>query len=245
MRFAALGLGVGMCVILWLGCGGSESGTSSSSGGTTDSGPDTSSPADSSNSDTGNITDAKWDGFIDAPEVDLTYGTCPTFDACGGDEKGSWKVSGGCLSDDLLKDAKNACPGLTTSNEVIKAKGTVDADGTNLVRHTQVKVTAKAFIPFTGQCGMLGTDCSVVAFGAKAQLGFDTVDCVSADGGGGCDCTIGDTIIDNSTGTYTKNGNTITTDGGDTFDYCVAGSKLTYTQTNGQNPIPLYVELGK
>ena len=38
----------------------------------------------------------------------LTYGTCAAFTPCGGDEKGSWKVSGGCLSDSFLAGVTEA-----------------------------------------------------------------------------------------------------------------------------------------
>jgi hypothetical protein len=174
----------------------------------------------------------------------MTFGTCPTFTPCGGDEVGSWKVSGGCLSDAILTDAKTACPGFTTSNEVIKAKGTVDLDGTNVVQHTSVKLTADAFIPFAGDCAAT-TNCQLLAAGAKLQLGFDQATCTDHAGGGGCDCTVEKTNTTNANDSYTKSSNTITTGGGDSYDYCVAGSKLTYTQTSGQNPPPLYIELSK
>lgn len=252
---AGLGLGVGLftfALTVWIGCGGSESGASSSSGGTSDGGgSDGSSTNDTGAPDANKTLDAAFDGFIDAPEVTLTYGTCATFRPCGGDEKGSWKVTGGCLSDEVLTDAKTACPGLTTKDEVIKAKGIVTADGTTILRRTQVTLKAKAFIPFSGQCAAT-TNCQLLAVGAQSQLGFDKVTCTTAaDGGttGGCDCDIEETQRDNVTDTYTKAGNTITTSANDTFDYCVAGSKLTYTQTNttggGAAAFPLFIELTK
>lgn len=250
-KWAGLGLGLGFFTVAWLGCGGSEATTngSSSSGGTTDSGSETSTTSDSGPSDSGggSTVDVKFDGNIDAPEVTITYGTCPAFTPCGGDEKGTWKVTGGCLSDEIVADAKTACPGFTTSNEVIKAKGIVTADGTNVVRQTQVKLTAKAFVPFTGSCAQAGGNCQLLALGAT-QLGFDKATCVAADGGGGCDCDVEQSVVNASSATYTKSGNTITTSGGDTFDYCVAGAKLSYKQTNGQGnqpPFPLVLELAK
>lgn len=244
-KWAGLGLGVSLFTIVWLGCGGSESG---SPGNTTpaDGGKESSSPADTGASDSGGggKKDVAFDGNIDAPEVTLTFGTCPTFTPCGGDEKGSWKVTGGCLSDAVLADAKNQCPGFTTSDEVIKAKGIFELDGTNVTRQVQVKISAKAHIP--GACTM-GNDCSLVALGAQAQLGFDKVTCTAqaADAGNGCDCDISKTQQQVTSDTYTKDGNTITTGSGDTYDYCVAGSKLTYQDTTGQDPYPLFIELGK
>lgn len=245
-KLRVLGVTVGLFTAAWLGCGGSESDSSSSSGGTPDSGSETSTTADSGPSDAGGGSklDVKFDGNIDAPEVTVTFGACPEFTACGGDETGSWKVTGGCLSEEVLADAKAACAGFTTSNEVIKAKGTVTADGANVVRQTQVKLTADAHIP--ASCtSAVGGDCTLVALGAQAQLGFDKATCAAADGGDGCDCSVEKTILEQSADTYTKNGNTITTGAGDTFDYCVAAGKLSYTQTNGQNPYPLVLELGK
>src|SRR5205085_2533862 len=151
-KLAALGFGMSV-VALWLGCGGSESSSSSSSGGT-DSGSDATTTKDTG-PETSSLVDAPFDGFINAPEVSLTFGTCPTFAACG-------------------------------------------------------------------------------ALGAM-QLGFDKMTCADApDAGtdGACNCDIEKTVTDNVTDTYEKSGSTITSGGGDTFDYCVAGSKLTYTQTN-------------
>lgn len=246
-KWFGLGLGLGLFTVAWLGCGGSEtSSSSSSSGGTQDSGPETSTTTDSGPTDSGGGSklDVKFDGNIDAPEVAITFGTCPQFTPCGGDEKGSWKVTGGCLSDEVLADAKNACAGFTTSNETIKAKGIVTADGANVIRQTQVKFSAKAHIP-ASCAAQAGGNCQLVALGAQAQLGFDKATCVDADGGDGCDCDVEDTITEATADTYTKSGNTITTGSGDTFDYCVAGTKLSYTQTNGQKPYPLVLELAK
>jgi len=244
-KWAGLGIGVSLFTVVWLGCGGSES---SSPGNTTpgDGGKETSSPADTGPTDSGGggKKDVAFDGNIDAPEVTLTFGTCPAFTPCGGDEKGSWKVTGGCLSDDVLKDAKTQCPGFTTSNEVIKAKGLFDLDGTNVVQEVQVKISAKAHIP-ASCASQAGGDCSLVALGAQAQLGFDKVTCVTADGGDGCDCDLLKTQQQVTSDTYTKDGNTITTGSGNTYDYCVAGSKLTYQDTTAQDPYPLFIELGK
>lgn len=244
-KWAGLGLCVWACVGIWIGCGGSE--TDSSSGGPADSGSEATTTPDSSKPETAPPIDAPFDGFIDAPEVTLTFGTCPTFTACGGDETGSWKVSGGCLSDSFLAAAQDACAGFTTSNETIKAKGIVTADGTNIIRRTQVKLTAKAFIPLSCAPGGID-DCSLIGVGAQAQYGFDKATCVANDAGDGCNCDIEETVAENTTDTYTKAGNTITTGAGDTFDYCVASGKLTYTQTNSQGnqpPLPLFVELTK
>lgn len=246
-RWTGLGLGVGLFTIVWIGCGGSEEGSGSSSGGTADSGPETSAPdTGATDSGGGGLLDVPFDGFIDAPKVPITFGTCPAFTPCGGDETGSWKVTGGCLSDEILADVKAQCAGFTTSNETIEAKGTLDADGTNVIRRTQVTLKAKASIPKS--CSPIA-DCAVIALGAQTQLGFDKATCVDGDGGAVCDCDVEDTIVENSVGTYTKNGNTITTDAGDTFDYCVQGGKLSYKQTNGGADggaaYPLVLELGK
>lgn len=244
-KWFGLGLGVGALSVLWIGCGGSaENSTSSSSGGPGDAAAESSATADSGPSDSGGggPLDAKFDGHIDAPEVSITFGTCAAFTPCGGDEKGYWEVSGGCLSDEILAGPKAACPGFTTSGETIKAKGIVTADGTNVVRQTEVTLIAKAHIPQACAAQAAG-NCQLVALGAQAQFGFDKATCVTADGGDGCDCDVERTETEQSATTYTKAGNTITTAGGDTFDYCVSGPKLSYTQTSGQAPIPLVLEL--
>ena len=250
-KWAGLGIGIWASLAIYIGCGGSEASSSSSSGGPADGGggSETSTPADTGTPDTGGggPKDAPFDGFIDAPVVDLTFGTCTAFTPCGGDEKGTWKVSGGCLSDSFLAPAADACAGFTTSNEVIKAKGIVTADGANIVRRTEVKLTANAFIPFSCAPNNL-TDCNAIALGAQFQYGFDKATCTTNTGNTGCDCAIEETVTENATDTYTKSGTTITTGSGDTFDYCVDGMKLTYTQTNSQGnqpPYPLFIELTK
>ena len=244
-KWAGFGLGIWSCVIVWVGCGGSEA--TAPGGVIADSGSDSTPVVDSSKPDTSAPVDAKPDGFIDAPEVALTFGTCPTFTPCGGDEKGSWKVSGGCLSDSFLAGVEDACAGFTTSNETIKAKGIVTADGTNITRRTEVTLTAKAFIPFS--CAPPSfQNCSAIAAGAQFQYGFSKATCAPNQANDGCNCDVERTASEDSTGTYTASGNTITTGSGDTFDYCVAGNKLTDTQTNGtgnQKPLPLYIELTK
>jgi hypothetical protein len=244
-KWAGLGLGIWSCVAVWIGCGGSEE--TAPGGGGTDSGTDATTATDGSKAETSAPVDAPFDGFIDAPEVTLTFGTCDTFTPCGGDEKGSWKVSGGCLSDSFLAAAADACAGFTTSNETIKAKGIVTADGTTIIRRTEVKLTAKAFIPLSCAPGGFN-NCNAIAAGAQFQYGFDKATCVANDAGDGCNCDIEETASENATDTYTKSGNTITTSDGETFDYCVAGSKLTYTQTSAsgnQAPLPLFIELTK
>jgi hypothetical protein len=245
-KWAGLGLGVWSCVAIWIGCGGSEA--TAPGVGEADSGPpDATVAADTGIPETSAPADAPFDGFIDAPEVTLTFGTCAAFTPCGGDETGSWKVSGGCLSNSFLAPAQNACAGFTTSEETIVAKGIVTADGTTLVRRTQVRLTAKAFIPLS--CAPNGiNDCSTIAVGAQFQYGFDKATCVANTGANGCDCEIEETALENATDTYTKSGNTLTTGSGDTFDYCTAGAELTYTQTNttgNQAPLPLFITLTK
>lgn len=244
-KWAAFGLGIWSCVVVWIGCGGSEA--TAPGGVVADSGSDSAPVVDSSKPDTNApAADAKPTG-IDAPEVSLTFGTCPAFTPCGGDEKGSWKISGGCLSDSFLAGVEDACAGFTTTNEAIKAKGIVTADGANITRRTEVTLTAKAFIPFS--CAPQGFQtCSAIAAGAQFQYGFSKATCTPTANNDGCNCDVEKTQSENSTGTYTTSGNTITTGSNDTFDYCVAGNKLTYTQTNGtgnQKPLPLYIELTK
>jgi hypothetical protein len=244
-KWAALGLGAWSCVFVWVGCGGSEA--SAPGGGVVDSGSDTATVIDSSKPDTAAPADAKPDNFIDAPEVPLTYGTCPAFTPCGGDEKGSWKVSGGCLSDSFLAGVEDACAAFATSDEKIIAKGIVTADGTNITRRTIVTLTAKAFIPFSCAPPTF-QNCNAIAAGAQFQYGFTKATCTLNGTNDGCNCDVEKTATEDSTGTYTTSGNTITTGSEDTFDYCVAGNQLTYRQTNGtgnQAPLPLYIELTK
>lgn len=228
---------VGASALAWVGCsGGTTTSGPTDGGGGTDSGSTTDAPSGTDSGTT--VKDAgKEASTLTGPFVDLKYGAanCPAFTPCGGDAKGTWNVSGGCIKEEIFDQAKAQCPTLEVNNVVFQARGYVSADGANIDRHTEVKFTAKFVVP-SGCKAVIGT-CSGVASAIKALGGMDTATCADDSATGGCTCDVGNTIEEKITDTYTAAGNTITTGGGGaaarTYDYCVAGSSATFQETTG------------
>lgn len=234
------------CVALaasWIGCGGTsatstdapEGGTPTGEGGTSEAGL---------GSETG--TDAAVEGVdasITGPFLPVQYKNCPTFTACGGDVKGLWHLTGGCVSEGAFDAAKMQCPGLVESDVVFEARGTIYADAKNVTRNTEVKFSAKLAVPeackLNNPVGMTCAD----ADAAIKFAGFDTATCVDAANNKDCVCTVSSTNKDATNDTYTTSGNTLTS-GAQTFDYCVAGNKIEYKETTAK-AIPAVFALTK
>lgn len=212
--------------------------TSSSSGGDSDSGDGKDSGNSSSSGDSGSKSTAN---------IPIKYGTCDQFTPCGGDVKGTWKVTGGCLSDDTFAAAKEKCPGLQESDVDIKAGGEVVVTDTNVKRTTIVTITAKIAIPEVC-AAQAGGNCAFVGVGLTTEVipgaKFDKASC-KANASKGCDCDVERTIEEETDDAYTVAGNTLTTtDPTRTFDYCVDGNKNTYQETTAES-LPVIVELTK
>lgn len=184
----------------------------------------------------------------DPPTVPITYGNCEAFTACGGDVKGYWTVSGGCLSDDFLADFKQgACAGVKESDVVINASGSFDVADTTMDRKLTLQLTAKVEIPQACIDSLItipgANTCAGVEAGLKSPLlsgvpSFDSVTCTDVTDGCACDVSVKEE--DEAEDNYTVSGNTITADVR-TFDYCVDGTKAKLQETSGS--IPVIVDL--
>jgi len=226
--------------------GDTDAGNTSSSSGGTDSG--SSGGNDSGTSSGGNDSGSKADTGTKTG-VAITYGKCPAFTKCGGDVVGSWKVSGGCLSEDTFAPFKEQCPGLQESNVVILANGTINVSATNVKRDTETNVTAHLVVPQScspiadPNCTLIPTGLTSGALGQK----FDKADCkVNAKN---CDCDVELSIVENTDDTYTSTPDgTLTvngTKGDQTFDFCVnPANKLTFQETT-KDALPFIVESTK
>lgn len=231
---AALALPLALTLGLGLAGGCSGESTSNAVDASADA-PDATTSGDASTPDSSSAdaaTDAGTDGPVSVPgtEQSVKYGSCATFTPCGGDPKGKWTyAAGGCA------DAFNLsrCPGATVTNPTIKVKGEVTIGATTLDRVAQVTASANVGVPQScvDALAPLPTTCSVFAAALTAAI-FDVATCTSKGAGQGCDCAVSYTTIDQQSTTYTANGNTITTAGGETYDYCVnPASTLTYRET--------------
>jgi hypothetical protein len=247
------GLSVFAGTALWIGCGGSSATTAST---TPDSGGVTTEAGSGTEAGTANEagTDAatKPDASITGPYLDIQFGSCPALTACGGDPKGLFKVTAGCVDDTIFAGAKMQCPGLTVTNPKFQARGTVLADATTITRKTDVKFTATFGIPKVCKDGIgAGTTCADVATAIMLGAGLDMATCTDAAApapAGDCTCDVGNTTLDNTTDMYTTAGNVLTTGSGTTsrtYDYCVMGSEVKYKQTTAKTAIPALFTLTK
>jgi hypothetical protein len=119
---------------------------------------------------------------------------------------------------------KQQCPSATTSNVMGSITGTVNFVGDALYRKAKASFSGTVTIPVA--CTM-GAPCAAIQ---SAMTGtFDSVVCT---GTSSCDCVVsGHSDVDDAA-TFTVSGNTLTTNDGNTYDYCVAGSQMTERQTN-------------
>ncbi len=233
----------------WVGCGGdSTNGTTANpdAGGTPEGGgtPDTGTP-DSSSGGLDAAKDTGTDAPVTGPFVTITYGaaTCPAFTPCGGDPKGSWTVTGGCVTEEIFAPAKQQCPGIVESKVKIEARGTVVANAATITRKTEVKFAATLAIPKVckDQIGPCATVSQALIFGG-VKTAVCTDDAVTL----GCNCDVTNPAVDNTSDAYTTAGNTLTTGAPPrTFDYCVAGNEIKYKETTAGTAIPALFVLTK
>lgn len=243
---------------VWPGCGGSEAATprlrDSDSGTKSDASANVDEDEDAGTVDSGTGTPV--DAGSDAtstlpPPATIVYGTCPAFTPCGGEATGTWTVTGGCLSDATFAAVKQApCDGVQESDVVLKAAGTLTANGGKITRNTKVEMTAKLAVPKACAEQAPGGSCAIFQYGLTTEIQpgtppfFDTATCTS-NGAGGCNCNVSKTTAENTVNDYTASGNVLTTtDPTRTFDYCVQGTKISYKETT-EGSLPIVVELTK
>jgi len=217
------------------GGGGTSSGNNGDSGGPA---------ADNDSGSSGNVDSGSSSG--NTPTTPIKYGQCTAFQKCGGDVLGSWKVTGGCLSEDQFAAAKAKCAGLVESNVDIKGDGTVVIDAAKVQRKTTVSVSAKVLIPKS--CSPL-PDCSAIQAGLEfgfEGLKFDKAAC--ADKGANCECDVVSSRVEDTNDAYTVSSDGVLTTQNPTrtYDYCVTANKNVYKETTtSPKPLDLIVELTK
>jgi Alpha-L-arabinofuranosidase B, catalytic len=209
---------------------GSSSGNSPTSGGSSASGGATSTGGNSSG---GGAT-----------------ASCSNLTACGGNAVGTWAVSSSCLtlSGNNLDISSagldpNSCKNVTISGSLtVSGTWTANSNGT-YTDGTTTSGTAQLQLP-AGCLQISGTSTTCARVGGPlAGLGFKSVSCTDATGGG-CSCTatvqqsggIGFLSLGaQASGNYTTSGSTLTADSTANYSYCVAGNQLTLAP---QTPSP-------
>lgn len=246
--FSRAALAVLGASVAWVGCSGSNATTAppSDDGGTTvEAGGGADVDGDSGSLDGRDAT---------TDDVPITYGECSEFSKCGGDIRGEWTVSGGCVRQDAFDAAKAGCPGFTESDVSIFANGTLVATSTVVERTLTVKFSATFLIP-TSCAPIPVNDCSLIA--AALQAGatgvpgvpkFDSATCVGVNDA--CDCDVSVSITEQRSDTYTATDGVITTeDPTRTFEYCAEEGRTTYLETTPPDTnafqFPVIVEMTK
>ncbi len=166
----------------------------------------------------------------DVAPVDVTFaGSCPAATPCGGAVVGTWDYTGVCV-DDPLAALTQQCPTATVESQKGTVKGRVAFGATTVKRTSTFAYTASITLPAAcsfGQCAELQRTL------AKT---FKTASCKAA--GGGCACDLGTGSESNQEDAYTVERNTINIADGSSYDFCVAGSSLSYTPKGKADDAP-------
>lgn len=164
---------------------------------------------------------------------------CTPLVACGGDEVGTWDVTGGCV-DFPVPAALGRCPGATITASG-RARGRVAFDGTIARRTAQSEVSAEVFIPslcagFAGGCPAIQT---LIAMSLPDPV------CV-ATAAGDCRCAARQTnVIDDGDAYTTMSNQIVSTTSGKRWDYCVTAGQLRYRDVSTTGSVePGIIELG-
>jgi hypothetical protein len=167
--------------------------------------------------------------------------SCPAFTPCGGNEVGTWAVTDVCVEESVLfADLFTACAAAVVSDiPEAPASGVVTFTGTIVDRYATAAITADILIP--NSCAF----CQCTMFeGLLDKAGLDATCNATCNGNSECECTIHAELLIDESGAYTAAGNTITTNDGRTFDYCVTANQFQYVDTTMTDPEPgLYTML--
>lgn len=174
-------------------------------------------------------------GDTGLPVFDLNItATCPTFTPCGGNEVGTWVVTDVCIEESvLLAELFTYCATATVSDTTAPASGIVTFTGTMVDRFATAAISADILIP--SECGFCA--CGIVDAALDAA-GLDATCDSSCNASSECACTINANFLVDEGGPYTAANNTITTNDGRTFDYCINGNQFQYVDTTAVEPEP-------
>lgn len=192
-----------------------DGGVTSSSGG--------SSGASSSGGSSGGSSGAPTKQAASTTEAPVSLDTaCAAFTACGGDLSGTYDYEKGCLGD-LLGQARAQCKEIDTTALKATVKGSIYFLAGGILER-DVTSTIAGTVTFPVSCTQ-GLGCAVGEQLLKSEL--PNIKCTEASGT--CTCTASRTETNTAATTFKVAGNTVTTADGDEYDFCVAGSALTYS----------------
>lgn len=144
---------------------------------------------------------------------------CPAFLHCNANPIGTYDYTGGCL-DDVFADAKKQCPAMQAVGVKADVAGSITLDGTALAREATAHVSGTLVFPADCTLGQ----CAALESALKSEL--DAVKCTPQSGG--CNCEVSKTAKTKDVATYTIDGSTLKTDGGESYDICERNGTLAY-----------------
>ena len=150
---------------------------------------------------------------------------CTALVACGGDEVGTWDVSGGCIEIPVPMEIM-MCPGAMVTSATGRARGRVTFPGSGMLatRTAQAEVQATIFVP-SFCAGLIG---GCPALEGLIQMRVPDSACVTT-AAGDCNCAARQTTTIDDMDAYTTTATQIVgTTSGKHWDYCVAGTTLRY-----------------
>ncbi len=160
--------------------------------------------------------------------------SCPAFTPCGGNLVNNWAYTSVCVdSADPFPEVSQACPGSSFSNLAGTTQGGLYFNSTLVHRNVHTHITGNLTV--AGSCALAG--CASVQNALSST--FTTVTCT---GSSTCDCAFTYDSLVNQDAAYVVSGSRVTTDPGTggqrEYDFCVAGSSLTYREVTNQPADP-------
>lgn len=185
--------------------------------------------------DTGTLPPPAW-----VPIEIAVDAACPAFTACGGDEVGTWDVTGGCLEIEGPGAVLEMCPGATFDVEA-RGRGRVTFDGDTAVRAAQSEIIATVFVPTL--CASFVGGCPAI----EDLIQMQTPDSACVTTTAGCVCEGRQHFVIDDADGYTIEGDQIVSATlMRRWDYCVMDGMLRYQDVSDEvaSREPGIIELG-
>ena len=243
MKVQSAGLAIAMAFGMISGACGSGSGSSSGTGGKSSSGGAVGTGGSSSSGGAPGTGGSSSSGGVvgtgGSSGSGGAGGSCSNATPCGGTLVGTWSVTSSCLKVtgnlDLTLVSMGCSSSPVTGSLQVSGTWTANSDGTY-----SDSTTTSGDVQFTLQASCLvisgtpATTCDKAA-GALSALGYSTVNCASATGGG-CTCTAKvQQALSSASGAYSISGNVVTNVGDladpyfTKYSYCVSANSMTWT----------------
>jgi hypothetical protein len=173
------------------------------------------------------------------PTVPITFASnCNAVQACGGALPGLWHYGSVCIEDTAFGRIQQLCGG-AAQTQILNKVGS--ASGAVLFTNNQMARAVRGSVNFTATTtnttcvvGFMGFGCTSLP-ALLGQAGITGTCSLSLPDGGAssntCTCDLSFAFNDMASETYTAANNVITTGSNRTFEYCVAGTTLTYEET--------------